>query len=71
MNWRFKANEVIQHANLKDELFFSYPIVISKKDQKIIKEKILSWIEEFSKIAGPSNSEELMCLNIDWFKIKI
>lgn len=66
-NWRQRAGEVIQNNNLKENIFYSCPIVLSHTDAQLIAEKIRTLIEDFNKIAGPSKSEKLMCLNVDWF----
>lgn len=68
-NWRQKSLEVVRDQNIKDNVFYSCPIVLSKKDVGVISEKLRVLIEEFNKTAGPSASEEMMCLNIDWFKV--
>lgn len=67
-NWRLKALE--RSGNLKpEELMFTSPMMISKKDQIIIRNEILGLIESSGKIAEPSPSERLVCLNIDLVNI--
>ena len=68
-NWRLKSLE--QFRNMEsDELAFTNPITLSKKDFDVVREAILKLIEEFQEISKPSNPELLCCLNIDWFKVK-
>lgn len=67
-NWRTKALE-----NLKDQdptkLHFSFPTTLSIADAEKVRARILKLIEDIGKIVDPSPSEELRCLNIDWFKV--
>ncbi|MFN7905369.1 MAG: TIGR02147 family protein [Pseudobdellovibrionaceae bacterium] len=67
LNWRQKTQEKIENLRAED-LVFTFPTVISESDFQIIREKLVQFIEEFKKISGPSPSENLYCLNIDWLK---
>lgn len=67
-NWRNKAIQNMQFP-YEEKLHFTSPLTISIKDAEKVKLKILKLIEETGKIVGPSKPEELMCLNIDWFKV--
>ncbi len=68
MNWRNKAIE--RHPRLnEDELAFSAPVTIAKKDILTIKKKCLDFIQEVSKTVKDSPAEELACINIDWFRV--
>lgn len=68
-NWRLKALDRI--PTMKDrELFYSGNSVLSKKDVLEIRRRLVSLIEEVYKTVAPSENEELMCLNIDWFEVK-
>lgn len=67
-NWRLKAIE--NFPNLpEDELAFSAPLTISKKDFPRLKNEILELIEKASKLVSKSEPEELACLNIDLFRL--
>ncbi len=68
-NWRHKALERIKHPH-PEKLHYSSPFTLSKKDCDKVRKKMLIAIEEVEKIVDPSSSEELMCLNIDWFKVR-
>jgi uncharacterized protein (TIGR02147 family) len=68
MNWRNKAIEKLNHDQ-KDSLHYTCPLTISKSDALKIREQIVKMLESLDKIIEPSPSEELHCLNIDWFKI--
>ncbi len=64
-NWRLKA---IEHLGKKKEgLYYSSAVSLSQSDKKWIHEKLLDTISQVSKRVGPSEEEELACLNIDWF----
>jgi uncharacterized protein (TIGR02147 family) len=66
-NWRLKAMNQMDGRN-SSELFFTAPAAISKKDFEVIREKLNFMIKEFVEIAKASESEELICLNIDFFR---
>lgn len=66
-NWRLKAMERLNEST-EDELFFSSPYSLGKKDISKIKKEILSLIQNTSKVVADSPCEEVACLNIDWFK---
>lgn len=68
LNWRLRA---IQNYNLDTEnrLHYSSPMTISKSDFEKIRSLLLAAIDEVGKVVDPSPSEELYCLNMDWFKI--
>ena len=70
MNWRTQAIQKIETADFSNALFFTGPTVISTKDFEKIKAVLLESLDEIQKISGPSPSEELCCLNIDWFKVR-
>ena len=69
LNWRERALRKIETDSFANNLFFSGPVVVSKKDFEQIKQILLSAMETIQKVSGPSPSEELCCLNIDWFKL--
>ncbi len=68
MNWRQKAMEQI---NKKDavQLHYTAPLTVSKKHALKIREMIISFLAEVDTVIEPSPSEELLCMNIDWFKV--
>jgi uncharacterized protein (TIGR02147 family) len=68
-NWRLKALEQILRSDAED-LQLSNPIVISRRDFIIVREKLVEFIKEFRMVCDPSPSEVLCCLNIDWIQIK-
>jgi hypothetical protein len=45
-------------------------MVLSLKDIEVVREKLVKIIKETTEIARESSSEELFCLNVDWFKVE-
>lgn len=67
LQWRHKAIQSMEQED-KKSLFYTGPMVISKKDKIWIREKIVQTIREVTEKARDSSSETLMCINIDWFE---
>jgi uncharacterized protein (TIGR02147 family) len=67
-NWRLLAMQ--KHPRLlENELAFTSPLTISRKDFKLVKNRILELIQELGKIIDKTDPEQLACLNIDWFVV--
>ncbi|MBX9766582.1 MAG: TIGR02147 family protein [Bdellovibrionales bacterium] len=66
-NWRQKA---IEHLKLQseDDLFFTSPMALAKKDIPKVREMLMSTIDSVITHVEPSPSEEVACLNIDFFR---
>jgi uncharacterized protein (TIGR02147 family) len=65
MNWRMRALQ--RHDSVtQEELAFTAPVSISKKDFLAIREKVLACIKESIEVAKNSDAEEVAFLNIDW-----
>lgn len=69
-NWRQKAIERSPCLTADEELQYSAPVSLSGADAKHIRRLLLSTIDEALKIVGPSQSQEIFCLNMDWIKIR-
>ncbi len=67
-NWHLKSMEKFDNLS-DDELVYTCPVLIEKKDIPKIKKLILEFLESTDKVFDASGSEELCCLNIDWVKI--
>jgi uncharacterized protein (TIGR02147 family) len=67
-NWRFQALENVNRSD-DEKLHYSSPMTVGKKEVDIIRNQILKMIEEIGKVIDPAPNEELMCLNVDWFRI--
>lgn len=67
-NWRKKALENVKvPSDIK--VHYTSPMTLSKKDAQKVQALIHETIEKVGKIVDPSPSEEVMCLNIDWFPV--
>ncbi|MEK6774486.1 MAG: TIGR02147 family protein [Bdellovibrionota bacterium] len=66
INWRMKAIQKMD-TRTTNELFFTAPMSVAKKDFSIIREKITKIIKEIVDTAKDSEAEEVVCLNIDLF----
>ncbi|MGE3757717.1 MAG: TIGR02147 family protein [Pseudobdellovibrionaceae bacterium] len=66
-NWRIKA---IQKMDTREpnELFFTGPMSIAKKDFEVLRENLNKLIEGVVETAQTSKAEDVFCLNIDLFK---
>lgn len=68
-NWRQKAIQNMELQNSSD-IHYTAPMTLSRKDVGLVREKLIQFIEEINSIVDPSPSEELCCLNIDWFSME-
>lgn len=66
LNWRLRAIHGLENAS-EEEMHFTAPMAISKKDFHRIREKIVTLIQEAVEVAKESPAEELACLGIDYF----
>ncbi len=69
ISWRLKAIEHLDHPS-EEDLFFSSPVSLSKRDFAHFQMEITKFIEAWLKSVAASPSEELACLNIDWFSFR-
>lgn len=68
-NWRIKAIENFCQFKTDEDLAFTAPLTISKKDFKQVRDLLLENIKAVSKVVNSSESEQLACLNIDLFTL--
>ncbi|MFN3696710.1 MAG: TIGR02147 family protein [Pseudobdellovibrio sp.] len=66
--WRSKAGEKMSNPD-KTDLYYTAPMSLSKEDLPRIRREILLFIDRINSIVGPSKSETVSCINIDWFKL--
>ncbi len=66
-NWRNKA--VSNSALDSDGLHYTSVQTLSYDDFSKVKELILSLLDKTRSVIEPSKEEELVCMNIDWFRI--
>lgn len=68
LNWRQKAVEHLNEESVS-KLHYTAPMTLSVADAEKIRELIVQFLESVDKIVEPSPSEDLFCLNVDWFKV--
>lgn len=66
-NWRDRATQEML-LRREEDLYFSFPMSLSKKDAEKIRKLLPTWIEQIHQIVSPSPSECVRCLNIDFFE---
>ncbi|WP_413575318.1 DUF4423 domain-containing protein [Bdellovibrio sp. HCB290] len=66
-NWRMQALNDLPLRNA-DSLHYSVVQSLSKDHVEELRLRMIEWVEEFKKKAGPSSPEELVCFNLDFFK---
>lgn len=68
-NWRLKALDSY-HELTPQEMMFTGPMSVSKKDLAVIRQKLLDSIRESMDIVKSSEADDVACLNIDLFWVK-
>jgi uncharacterized protein (TIGR02147 family) len=68
-NWRLQSLQRIENLN-EEEMMFTSPISISRKDFQKIREELVGIIKKTSGIIRDSPAEEIACLNIDLFWLR-
>jgi hypothetical protein len=68
-NWRIQGLSQMDRI-ADDELCFTMPCTLSKADYSKIRSEIVALIQKSTAIVGPSKSEEMAFMNIDWFRFK-
>ena len=68
-NWRLKALENMENLSA-EELFYTGPMTLSRSSMKKIRAELVTCIENSTREAIDSSSENLACLNIDFFHLK-
>lgn len=65
-NWRLRAINSLENTST-EEMSFTAPMSITKKDFLLIREKIVKLIQEVIEVAKASEAEDLATLTIDLF----
>lgn len=65
-NWRVRALTKMETGN-EEDLFFTSPMSLSHETAREIRRMLPDIIEKIQKMVGPSESQTVRCLNIDWF----
>lgn len=66
-NWHLRALQKMDETN-EEQVFFTSPMSLSREAALEIRRLLLTTIESVQKTAGPSDSQVVRCLNIDWFE---
>jgi len=69
LQWRQKAIQSMDRPS-KDFVFYTGPMVLSEKDAAWVRDQLVNAIGKVTERARQSESEKMMCLNIDWFGLK-
>jgi uncharacterized protein (TIGR02147 family) len=67
-NWRSKSLEKMMLSE-KTDLFYTGPMTLSRKDFLDIRENLAKTISDVIRVVSESKSEDLFCLNLDWFRM--
>jgi uncharacterized protein (TIGR02147 family) len=68
-HWRVKSLQRIEDIS-EEELMFTSPFSVSKKDLEKIREELIKVIKSTSSIIKGSAAEEIACMNLELFWIK-
>lgn len=68
LNWRLQAMQAIEKEGQRG-LHYSSVVSISKKDEKVIREKIVEVLREIKDVIRESKEEEVYSLNLDLFPV--
>ena len=66
-NWRLKSMQRFNSLG-EEELCYTAPLTIAKKDMIVFRAKIIELIEDLKKIVQSTKPDSLACFNIDWVK---
>jgi len=71
-NWRLQAMQKFAEKRSgqlgRQDIFFTAPMSLSSELAAEIDRKIATFLQEVREAVGPSKSETVRCLNIDWFE---
>ncbi|HVK60100.1 MAG TPA: TIGR02147 family protein, partial [Bdellovibrionales bacterium] len=68
-NWRIKGFESMEDLS-PEELFYTGPMAVSTEAMAEVRKDLTDVIDRMVKKVGDSKSEQLACLNIDFFKLR-
>jgi uncharacterized protein (TIGR02147 family) len=68
-NWRQKASDYMNYQ-YPLKLHYTSPMTLSEKDAETVRAILVQTIDQIGKVVDPSPAEQLMCLNVDWFRVK-
>lgn len=68
-NWRIKSIQRSEQV-ASNEILYTSTVTLSKADFNNVRDEILHLLKSVSKRVDDSPSEELACLNVDWFMVR-
>lgn len=68
INWRLKSIEQFNKTS-KEELIFTAPLTINKKDIPKIRSLLIELIDKVRAAVDNTSPETIACLNIDWIEL--
>ncbi len=66
-NWRIKGFTAMDRK-AESDFFYTCPMSLSATDAEILRQRLLSFVQDFLRVVRPSPSETVRCLNMDWFE---
>lgn len=66
-NWRVRGFDRMELKRTTD-FFLTAPVTLALEDISKVRDLLPKFVEEITKIVGPSKSEKGYCLNLDWFE---
>ncbi len=66
-NWRLRAMDQMD-LKRESDLFYTCTMSLSHKDAEYLRTLLPKFIRQVLDIVGPSESEKVMCWNMDWFE---
>jgi uncharacterized protein (TIGR02147 family) len=66
-NWRLRAMQRMETA-VAEDLFYTSPMSLSEEAAMELRKYLVEAIDHLRGKAGPSPSQTIRCLNIDWFE---
>jgi len=70
ISWRIKATEFMDSKQYPENIFYTGPCSIDRKNFDGFRKELIRLIEKFVKLAEASTPTDLACLNIDWFFLR-
>lgn len=68
-NWRTRAT-IYSETLTDEELMYTAPVSLSKKDFEHLREEMVEFIKKFLKTVHDSPAEEVACFNLDFFWVR-
>ena len=66
-NWRLRGFQKMDEFR-EDDFFFTGPMSMSRELAEQVRKELPTFLEKLGERLGPSSSEVVRCLNIDWFE---